>query len=135
MLAPNGFLRGEKTFLTAGSLSFPLEDFFRTPVADILVVGKGALPFRDADTTRLAGEGLFTEAIVTEGLRVVGSDVLEEAFAYNEDKFHEESRVEEQTWTLIVAKRAPVSLTTMVFGGLSSARRSRMRSFPFSVPR
>lgn len=37
------------------------------------------------------------------------------------------------TWTDMHSMRAPVSLTTMDLGGLSSARRSMINSFPFSV--
>ena len=36
---------------------------------------------------------------------------------------------------LMVSIRLPVSLTTTAFGGLSKARRSITRIFPFSVPK
>lgn len=35
---------------------------------------------------------------------------------------------------LIASIRLPESLSTIDFGGLSSARRSMIKSFPFSVP-
>lgn len=43
--------------------------------------------------------------------------------------------IEIRTWILIVSTRLPFSLITMVLGGLSNARRSMYRSFPFSVPK
>jgi hypothetical protein len=39
------------------------------------------------------------------------------------------------TCMLMVSMRLPVSLTTTAFGGLSNARRSTTRIFPFSVPK
>lgn len=67
LLAPSGFRKGENTFFTEGSFPFP---------SAAVAATAGPLPFKEAETTRRAGEGLFTEAIVADGLREMGSELL-----------------------------------------------------------
>lgn len=63
LLTPGGLRSGEKAFFTVRSLSLP-----RAIPA--------AFPFKEADTMRRGGEGLFTEAMVADGLRGASSELL-----------------------------------------------------------